>query len=110
MDGVRVDLGYEEQQNRSGFGMDPGANMMQNEGYNTRNQDRSREMQLYLEEEFQIFGSDNLGMMIVNTPLTTSTYLLWKIAMMTALNAKAKLGFVDGTCVKLPVDYVAYLR
>lgn len=41
--------------------------------------------------------SDHPGMILVSTPLTEDNYASWSQAMLLALEAKNKLGFIDGT-------------
>ena len=50
-----------------------------------------------MDEQLQLHGSDHPGMKIVTVPLDETNYSLWKISMITALEAKSKLSFVDGS-------------
>ncbi|CAI9099241.1 OLC1v1036026C1 [Oldenlandia corymbosa var. corymbosa] len=50
------------------------------------------------DDELQLHGSETPGMVLVNTPLNGKNYLLWRNAMVTALESKNKFGFDDGTC------------
>ncbi|KAL2251686.1 UNVERIFIED_CONTAM: hypothetical protein Sindi_2290900 [Sesamum indicum] len=51
-------------------------------------------------EALQLHGSDHPGMILVGTLLTKSNYLTWSYAVKRALQAKMKLGFIDGTTTK----------
>lgn len=44
---------------------------------------------------------DNLGPLLVSSPLTGDNYTSWSRAMMRALSAKNKFGFIDGTLPQL---------
>ncbi|KAF7813102.1 uncharacterized protein G2W53_034078 [Senna tora] len=46
---------------------------------------------------YSLHNSDNPGMSLVTTPLDGRNYLSWSIAVRTALEAKDKIGFVDGS-------------
>ena len=59
--------------------------------------------------------SDHPGMMLVSKPLNGDNYLTWCRAMMISLNAKSKLGFIDGTttipsATTKPDDYASWKR
>ncbi|KAF7842218.1 uncharacterized protein G2W53_004516 [Senna tora] len=46
---------------------------------------------------YRLHNSDHPGMALVNTTLDGKNYFAWSIAMRTALEAKDKVGFVDGS-------------
>ncbi|KAF7807808.1 uncharacterized protein G2W53_039969 [Senna tora] len=46
---------------------------------------------------YRLHNSDHPGMSLVNTPLDGRNYFAWSIAIKTALEAKDKVGFIDGT-------------
>lgn len=52
----------------------------------------------YFEEQLRLHGSDNPGTMLITTYKDESNYLIWKACMITALEAKTKLGFIDRGC------------
>ncbi|RVW27777.1 hypothetical protein CK203_106853 [Vitis vinifera] len=59
--------------------------------------------------------SDHSGMMLVSKPLNGDNYSTWCRAMMIYLNAKSKLGFIDGTttmpsATTKPDDYASWKR
>ncbi|KAF7806519.1 AP2/ERF and B3 domain-containing transcription factor [Senna tora] len=54
-------------------------------------------------------NSDQPGMSLVVSQLTGSNYLSWSLAVKTALEAKDKLGFVDGT-IKPPEDAAQFKK
>ncbi|KAF7802282.1 uncharacterized protein G2W53_041393 [Senna tora] len=49
------------------------------------------------EGPFTLHNSDHPGTALVNTPLTGTNYLTWSLAIKTSLEAKDKLGFIDGS-------------
>ncbi|KAF7809145.1 uncharacterized protein G2W53_035888 [Senna tora] len=49
------------------------------------------------EDSYRLHSSDHLGLSLVNTPLDGRNYFAWSIAIKTALEAKDKVGFIDGT-------------
>lgn len=53
---------------------------------------------------YHLLNSDHPGLVLVAEPLDGSNYGVWIIAMTTSLEAKNKLGFVDGSIVKPPDD------
>ncbi|KAF7151998.1 hypothetical protein RHSIM_Rhsim01G0108500 [Rhododendron simsii] len=62
-----------------------------------------------------IHHSDHPGMVLVSKPLNGDNYSTWCRAMTISLNAKSKLGFVDGTITAPPAktkpdDYVSWRR
>ncbi|PWA69353.1 hypothetical protein CTI12_AA298790 [Artemisia annua] len=59
---------------------------------------------LYLE------SSDHPAMVLTNTPFNGNNFLGWSRNVKMALGAKLKLGFIDGTCVKPPVNDVNVQR
>ncbi|KAF7845621.1 uncharacterized protein G2W53_002526 [Senna tora] len=58
---------------------------------------------------FQLHNSDHPGMAIVVSPLAGPNYLTWSVAIKTSLEAKDKMGFIDGTLLA-PTDPVEYRR
>ncbi|KAF7825580.1 uncharacterized protein G2W53_016744 [Senna tora] len=56
-----------------------------------------------------LHNSDQPGMILVASQLTGSNFLSWSSAVKTALEAKDKLGFVDGS-IKPPQDPVEYKK
>ncbi|CAL1368637.1 unnamed protein product [Linum trigynum] len=52
-----------------------------------------------LEDPFYLHGSDQPGLLLVGEKLTSTNYNDWSKAMLNALAAKKKLGFVNGTIV-----------
>ncbi|KAK9135468.1 hypothetical protein Syun_014798 [Stephania yunnanensis] len=55
---------------------------------------------LGIESPYLLQGYDHPGMVLVSDSLTGSNYLSWSRAMMIALGAKTKIGFIDGRCIK----------
>ena len=58
---------------------------------------------------------DHPGMMLVSKPLNGDNYSTWCRAMMISLNAKSKLGFIDGTttmpsATTKPDDYASWKK
>ena len=57
---------------------------------------------------------ETLGAILVSQPLTEDNYLTWARAMRMALDAKSKLGFVDGTVnasmVVIPLEKQAWSK
>ena len=51
-----------------------------------------------------LHSGDHLNLALISHPLTGSNYNTWSRAMWMALNAKNKLGFVDGSIPKNAVD------
>jgi hypothetical protein len=51
---------------------------------------------------------DSLGTHLVSQPLVGNNYHTWKRSMSMALSAKNKLGFIDGSLVKLAEDTSEY--
>ncbi|KAL0337523.1 UNVERIFIED_CONTAM: Retrovirus-related Pol polyprotein from transposon RE1 [Sesamum calycinum] len=69
----------------------------------------STSSQVQTETEFlQLHGADHPGMVLVSAPLTGKNYLNWSHAIKCALRAKMKLGFIDGTLVKLDVNDTSF--
>ncbi|KAF7836927.1 Cysteine-rich RLK (receptor-like protein kinase) 8 [Senna tora] len=58
---------------------------------------------------FQLHNSDHPGMALVVSPLTGPNYLTWSVAIKTSLEAKDKMGFIDGTLLA-PTDAAEYRR
>lgn len=58
---------------------------------------------------YHLHSSDHPGLVLVAEPLDGSNYGVWIIAMTTSLEAKNKLGFVDGSIVK-PSEDDPYLK
>lgn len=54
---------------------------------------------------FTLHPYDNLGAILVSFPLKGENYTVWSRAMIKALSAKNKAGFVDGTNVKPSASY-----
>jgi hypothetical protein len=48
-------------------------------------------------DPFFLYHSDHPGLMLVSKPLTGDNYSTWCRSMTISLNAKSKLGFIDGT-------------
>ncbi|KAF7842217.1 uncharacterized protein G2W53_004515 [Senna tora] len=61
------------------------------------------------EHAYSLHNSDNPGMSLVTTPLDGRNYLSWSIAVKTALEAKDKIGFVDGS-IDIPEDPAEYKK
>jgi len=64
---------------------------------------------------FFLHHSDHPGMVLVSKPLDGDNYSTWCRAMTISLNAKSKLGFIDGTttmpsAIAKPEDYVAWKK
>ena len=64
---------------------------------------------------YSLHHSDHPGMMLVSKPLNGDNYSTWCRAMMISLNAKSKLGFIDGTttmpfATTKPDDYASWKR
>lgn len=53
--------------------------------------------------------SDHPGMMLVSSHLTSSNSLTWSIAVKTSLEAKDKVGFIDGSLV-IPDDAATFRK
>jgi hypothetical protein len=49
---------------------------------------------------FVLNNADNASILLVCTPLTRDNYNSWSRFMLMALNAKNKIGFIDGTLTK----------
>ncbi|KAF7839631.1 putative reverse transcriptase, RNA-dependent DNA polymerase, Gag-polypeptide of LTR copia-type [Senna tora] len=49
------------------------------------------------DDSYCLHNSDHPGMSLVNTPLDGRNYFAWSIAIRTALEAKDKVGFIDGS-------------
>lgn len=58
---------------------------------------------------YHLLNSDHPGLVLAAEPLDGSNYGVWIIAMTTSLEAKNKLGFVDGSIVK-PSEDDPYFR
>lgn len=58
---------------------------------------------------FYLHHSDNPGMMLVSQLLTGDNYPLWQRSMSTALDAKNKFGFVNGTIAKPAEEDTKYV-
>ncbi|XP_010272570.1 PREDICTED: uncharacterized protein LOC104608320 [Nelumbo nucifera] len=73
---------------------------------NGENRDLSKDLNngdpLYLQ------SFDHPRMILVSTPLTGNNFLTWSKSMMIALEAKVKLGFIDGSCEKLEKESPLY--
>ncbi|KAF7808414.1 Retrovirus-related Pol polyprotein from transposon TNT 1-94 [Senna tora] len=61
------------------------------------------------EGPFTLHNSDHPGTALVNTPLTGTNYLTWSLAIKTSLEAKDKLGFIDGS-LPAPTDEADFKR
>ncbi|KAF7842363.1 uncharacterized protein G2W53_004661 [Senna tora] len=61
------------------------------------------------ESAYHLHSSDHPGMPLVNTILDGKNYWAWSISVMTALEAKNKTGFVDGT-IEPPQDPAEYKK
>jgi hypothetical protein len=64
---------------------------------------------------FFLHHFDHPGMVLVSKPLDRDNYLTWCRAMTISLNAKSKLGFIDGTttmpfATAKPDDYAAWKK
>ncbi|KAL0284106.1 UNVERIFIED_CONTAM: hypothetical protein Sangu_2845500 [Sesamum angustifolium] len=55
-------------------------------------------------EQLQLHGFDHPGIVLVSAPLYGSNYLNWSCGIKSALRAKLKLCFIDGTSMKPRVD------
>ncbi|CAI9090213.1 OLC1v1024939C1 [Oldenlandia corymbosa var. corymbosa] len=69
-----------------------------------------RELNLLIEEQLQVHGSENPGTPLISVLLNEKNYLIWKNAMIPALEAKMKLGFVDGSFPKPPEGTLKCIR
>ncbi|KAF7807674.1 uncharacterized protein G2W53_039835 [Senna tora] len=58
---------------------------------------------------WSLSNSDQPGMVLVTSPLIGSNFVSWSLAIKTALEAKDKLGFIDGT-IKEPADESEYKK
>ena len=58
-------------------------------------------LKLNSKDPFYLSGLDNPGVMITNVVFNGNNYLSWSRSVKLTLSTKAKLGFVDGSCVKL---------
>ncbi|KAF7844505.1 putative retroelement pol polyprotein [Senna tora] len=56
---------------------------------------------------FQLHNLDHLGMALVLLPLTGPNYLTWSVAIKISLEAKDKIGFIDGTLLE-PTNAAQY--
>ncbi|GJU43984.1 putative RNA-directed DNA polymerase, eukaryota, reverse transcriptase zinc-binding domain protein [Tanacetum coccineum] len=63
-----------------------------------------------INDPLYIASSDHLGMTLTNTPFNGVNYHSWSMPIKMALGAKLKLGFIDGTCLKPPIQDVKYQR
>ncbi|GLT37785.1 hypothetical protein SLA2020_120830 [Shorea laevis] len=54
---------------------------------------------------YYLYPSDDLGKVLVATPLNGENYHTWTKAMQNALYAKNKMGFVNGTLKKPAVNH-----
>ncbi|KAL0464413.1 UNVERIFIED_CONTAM: hypothetical protein Slati_0328900 [Sesamum latifolium] len=64
-------------------------------------------------DELHIHASDHPGMKLISTALDGNNYFAWSSAIRNALEAKFKLGFIDGTCLapgKTSKDYTRWRR
>ncbi|KAH7577854.1 hypothetical protein JRO89_XS01G0307700 [Xanthoceras sorbifolium] len=52
---------------------------------------------------YSLHPSDNPGTVLVSSLLNGDNYTMWSRAMLKALSAKKKSGFVDGTIIKLSI-------
>ncbi|KAL0316466.1 UNVERIFIED_CONTAM: hypothetical protein Sradi_5524800 [Sesamum radiatum] len=59
-------------------------------------------------EALQLHRADHPGMVLVSAPLTRKNYLNWSYAIKSALRAKMKLGFIDGTLTKPDVSDTSF--
>ncbi|KAK6150364.1 hypothetical protein DH2020_015296 [Rehmannia glutinosa] len=50
----------------------------------------------HVDDPFRLYSSDHPGLSLVTSQLTGNNYLSWRRAMLIALGAKTKLGFIDG--------------
>ncbi|KAF7840478.1 uncharacterized protein G2W53_002776 [Senna tora] len=58
---------------------------------------------------WSLSSSDQPGMVLVTSPLVGTNFVSWSLAIKTALEAKEKLGFIDGT-IKEPEDESEHKR
>ncbi|KAF7824378.1 uncharacterized protein G2W53_022522 [Senna tora] len=58
---------------------------------------------------WSVSSSDQPGMTLVTAPLVGNNFVSWSLAIKTALEAKDKLGFIDGT-IKQPEDESEYKK
>ena len=79
--------------------LDNDVDFLQNRGFN-KGGNAIRSMFLH--------NSDHPGMVLVIAPLIGSNYLTWSISMKIALIVKQKLGFVNGKCLQLDMNYKEY--
>ncbi|KAF7839935.1 UBN2_3 domain-containing protein [Senna tora] len=61
------------------------------------------------EGPYLLHNSDHLGMALVTTMFNGSNYLAWSTAIKTSLQAKDKMGFIDGSILS-PEDPIQYKR
>ncbi|KAL0429278.1 UNVERIFIED_CONTAM: hypothetical protein Sradi_0553800 [Sesamum radiatum] len=64
-------------------------------------------------DELHVYASDHPGMKLISTVLDGNNYLAWSSEIRNALEAKFKLGFIDGTCLapaKTSKDYTRWRR
>ena len=83
---AETDLGQNDENSRQGQG--------QIEAYNDNH--------LYLQ------ASDHPGLQLVNGKLNGSNFQRWTKSIRFALRTKAKLGFIDGSCEKPPIESHCY--
>lgn len=51
---------------------------------------------------YYLHSSDHPGLVLASEALDGTNYIIWTIAMITSLEAKNKLGFIDGSIVMTP--------
>ncbi|CAI9104460.1 OLC1v1003130C1 [Oldenlandia corymbosa var. corymbosa] len=69
-----------------------------------------REIDLLIEEQLHVHGSESPGTQIVSVLLTSKNYLIWRCAMISALESKMKVGFVDGNFLMAADDSPIILK
>ena len=57
---------------------------------------------------YRLYGSDNPGSMITSVTLTGDNYNQWANEMLNALQAKRKIGFINGTLLKPTMESSDY--
>ncbi|GKV06325.1 hypothetical protein SLEP1_g18226 [Rubroshorea leprosula] len=69
-------------------------------GYRGARGDKAVLKTVNLDSPYYLHPSDDLGRVLVTSPLTGENFHTWRRAMQNALHAKNKMGFVDGTLKK----------
>ncbi|CAI9112144.1 OLC1v1012534C1 [Oldenlandia corymbosa var. corymbosa] len=59
--------------------------------------DNRREIDSLIEEQLHVHGLESPGTQIVSVLLTSKNYLIWRCVMISALEVKMKVGFVEGS-------------